>query len=405
MKPPWKQPLCLHQTLFHPTRSMRLLSAIPALALTFGLAAALVVQHRRIQQLARELDAVRTEAGLRPDTTSPIPVEEGETSDSQPRSAPASSDASVLRRLASIEETLAKLTESNEHLMNRGQLPISAEKREQLLARLADPAADAKERLQALRLLRRNNALADDAVQFALGWLNGTTNSGDRLRILQQLGGLTNAALRDPLLAMAVTDSSVEVRKRALGNLRRLVDDPMVETQMWELLLKDTDEGIRRQARDVIIDGPVSEARAAALRDRAVAATSTMEERAIAWEALKSSGRGSPEVSAALSQLAQTTTDTRERLQLFEAFNEASDPAFIPPLVQGLQDPSPLVRARAADALSDFRSEPAVEEWFRYLAENDSDPTVRRQAMRVLNQGSRETRPGQRPPGRGRGQP
>jgi len=183
------------------------------------------------------------------------------------------------------------------------------------------------------------------------------------------------------------------------------VNDPVVETQMWELLLKDTDEGVRRQARDVIIDGPVSEARAAALRDRAVAAASTLEERAIAWEALKSSGQGSPEVSAALSQLAQTTTDTRERLQLFEAFNEASDPAFIPPLVQGLQDSSPLVRARAADALSDFRSEPAIEEWFRYLAENDSDPTVRRQAMRVLNQGSRGTRPGQRPPGRGRGQP
>lgn len=378
---------------------MRLLPAIPALVLTFGLAAALVVQHRKIQQLARDLDTVRTAM------TTPIAVEERDVSESQPRSPSAGSEAPILHRLATIEETLAKLTESNEHLMNRGQLPISPEKRDQLLARLADPTADAKERLQALRLLRRNNALADDAVQSALGWLNGTTNSGDRMRILQQLGSLTNAALRDPLLAMAATDSSVEVRKRALGSLRRLVDDPVVETQVWELLLKDTDEGIRRQARDVIIDGPVSEARAAALRDRAVAATSTLEERAISWEALKASGLGSPEVSAALSQLAQTTTDTRERLQLFEAFNEASDPAFIPPLVQGLQDPSPLVRARAADALSDFRSEPAVEEWFRYLAENDTDPTVRRQAMRVLNQGSRETRSGQRPPGRGRGQP
>lgn len=384
---------------------MRLPTALSALALTFGLAAALISQHRRTERLARELEAVRTEAGLRPETTSLIHSEEGENSDSQPRSPSASSDASVLHRLASIEETLAKLTESNEHLMNRGQLPISPEKREQLLARLADPAADTKERLQALRLLRRNNALADDAVQFALGWLNGTTNSGDRLRILQQLGGLTNAVLRDPLLAMAADDSSIELRKRALGSLRRLVDDPVVETQMWELLFKDTDEGIRRQARDVIIDGPVSEARAAALRDRAVAASSTLEERTIAWEALKASGQDNPEISATLSQLAQTTTNTRERLQLFEAFNEASDPAFIPPLVQGLQDPSPLVRARAADALSDFRSEPAVEEWYRYLAENDSDPAVRRQAMRVLNQGSRETRPGQRVPGRGRGQP
>ena len=384
---------------------MRLLPVLTALGLSLGLVAALVVQHQKVQQLALELDTLRTASGLSPTKTSPTQLEEEVFSDSQPLPSSEGFDASILHRLTVIEQTLAKLTESNEHLMNRGQLPISPEKREQLLARLADPAADAKERLQALRLLRRNNALADDAVQYALGWLNSTTNSGDRLRILQQLGSLTNAVLRDPLLAMAAADSSVEVRKRALGSLRRLVDDPVVETQMWDLLLKDADEGVRRQARDVIIDGPVSEARAAALRDRAVAPSSTLEERTIAWEALKASGQASPEISAALSQLAQNTTDSRERLQLFEAFNQASDPAFIPSLVQGLQDPSPLVRARAADALSDFRSEPAIEEWYRYLAENDSDPSVRRQATRVLNQGTREARPGQRPPGRGRGQP
>lgn len=388
-----------------PISIMRPLPTAAAVLLTLGLATAMVVQHRRIQQLARELDTVRMETGLQSIADEPEEPSGFNGALGSRSEAPVSrTDSSVLRRLASIEEALAQLTESNEYLMNRGQLPLSAEKRQQLLAQLTNPFGDDKERLQALRLLRRNNGLEDDALQAALGFLNGSTNGDVRMRLLQQLGGLTNTALRDPLLSLAMSDPNVDVRKRAMGNLRRLVDDPQVESQMWSLLLQDPDEGVRRQARDVLVGGPVSESRAAALRERANSATSTLDERTLAWEALKASGQSAPEISAALSQLAQTTTDSRERLQLFEAFNDASDPAFIPPLVQGLQDPSPLVRAKAADALSDFRTDPTIESWYRYLAENDTDSSVRRQAMRVLSQGSRPTRQGQgqRPPGRGR---
>jgi HEAT repeat protein len=303
---------------------------------------------------------------------------------------------------------VARLAESNEHLMDRGQLPLSAAKTEQLLSKFSDTSAPDRDRLQALRLLRRNDALGDDALQQALQWLQGSTNAATRTRLVQQLSGLTNAALRDPLLALATTDANAEVRQRAISGLRAFVDDPQVEAQLWGMLQGDATAGIRRQLRDVLTDGPLSEARLESLRQRAVSGTATLDERTLAWEALRGSGNSNPEVSASLAQLAMTTTDTSERLRLFEAFNSASDPAFIPSLVQGLQDPSPQVRARAADALSDFRSDPAVAEWFQYVAANDTDAAVRRQAARAMEQ--RQGRggnggPGGPPRSRGQGRP
>ncbi|MFO1461491.1 MAG: HEAT repeat domain-containing protein [Verrucomicrobiota bacterium] len=378
---------------------MRSIPTVPALLVAAALAGALGFQQHRINQLASQLGEVRRD--LLKVTGEPAPAPETQIEPAEHASAPA--DAPLIRRLISVEQAVERLTEANDHLMNRGQLPLTTGKREQLLAQLENPSAEDRERLQALRLLRRNGSIPDEALRATLDWLGSTTNAGVQSRLLQQLSGLTNASLQAPLLALATGSSGVEVRQKAVGALRPFVGDPQVDSQLWDLFLKETDPGLRRQAREALVEGPVSDARAAVLRDRASAPANTVEERTLAWEALRSAGKSTPEVSAALAQLAQNTTDTRDRLRIFEVFNEASDPAFIPPLVQGLQDPSPLVRARAADALSDFRSEPAVEEWFRYLAENDADPNVRRQAMRALSDRA-ATQPG-RQPGRPRGRP
>lgn len=378
---------------------MRSLPAVPALLVAAVLVGALGFQQHRIDRLASQVQEVQRALGTQ--TGEPAPAPETPTTITEhPSSA---SDVSLTRRLTALEQAVEQLTEANDHLMNRGQLPLTAGKREQLLAQLENPSAEDRERLQALRLLRRNGSIPDEALQAALDWLGNTTNGSVRSRLLQQLSGLTNASLQAPLLALATGNSGADVRQKAVAALRPFVNDPQVDSQLWDLFLKESEPGVRRQARDALLEGSVSDARAATLRDRASAPANSVEERTLAWEALRTAGKSTPDVSAALAQLAQNTTDTRDRLRIFEVFNEASDPAFIPPLVQGLQDPSPLVRARAADALSDFRSEPAVEEWFRYLAENDADPNVRRQAMRALNDRA-ATQPG-RQPGRPRGRP
>ena len=373
-----------------------------------------VLQHRRVSRLTLELADLRAQLsevpGATPASTRPIPMPAAPAR-SVARSSLDAGDPSLSRRLDAIEDLLASLSAANEHLMDRGQLPLSAEKTAQLLAKLSDPTLADRDRLQALRLLRRNDSLDDGALQVSLQWLNDASDTGTRTRLVQQLAGLTNAVLKAPLLALAAGDPSTEVRQQAVTGLRKFIEDPQVEAQLWSVLTSESEAGIRREARNALMEGPLNESRVASLRQRASETTGSLEERTLAWQALRKSGIDAPEVTSALAQLAMAPMETRDRLRLFETFNQASDPAFVAPLVNGLQDPNPTVRARAADALSDFRTEPVVEEWYRYLAENDADPGVRRQAVRVLNQESandrarnmmQRMRPGQAPRDRGR---
>jgi HEAT repeat protein len=128
----------------------------------------------------------------------------------------------------------------------------------------------------------------------------------------------------------------------------------------------------------------MSDARAQNLRERAARSDATVEERLIAWEALREADRAAPEIGAQLAALAESTQNPDQRIRLFNAFEDHSDPAFLPPLIQGLQDPNPFVREQAADALGEFRSNPAVQEWLLHLSQSDPDSAVRRQAYRNL---------------------
>jgi HEAT repeat protein len=153
------------------------------------------------------------------------------------------------------------------------------------------------------------------------------------------------------------------------------------------MLRAEPDRGVREEIADALRAGPASAARVAALRERALGPQSSLEERLIALRALQDANADASDVAASLALMAQQTQNPVERARLFREFDRANDPAFVPPLVQGLQDPNPVVRERAADALSDFRSDPNIQQWLRYVAENDADPRVRREAFRGLERG------------------
>lgn len=345
------------------------------------LAGVLAVQHQSSRRVAAELAALRQE--LAPDAQ---PVE---TPRAPERERGAPSNAAILQRLAALEQTVAQLARNADYLMDRGQLPLATNKVADLFAKFTDPNARDRDRLQALRLLRRNGGLNDEAIMHAVNWLQSATNSNTRQALLQQLQGVTNAALRGPLLA-AAADADPDVREQAAENLRRFANDPQVEARLWAML-NDPDDNVREQAMEAIIDSPKSEARIAALEARASNPDTSLEERLLAWRALRESGKDAPNASAALAQAAQSIQDPVQRAKLFEGVDDAieratsRDAAFLPPLVQGLQDPSPLVRERAADALNDFSADPTVRQWLRYVAQNDPDPAVRREAARTLD--------------------
>ena len=341
------------------------------------LAGVLAVQYR----LASQVEALRQELAARPEQTAMSPER------ARPEVA-APGNAAILQRLSALEESVAQLVRNSEYLMERGQLPVSTNKVADLLARFTNASASDRDRLQALRLLRRSDGITEEALSHAMNWAQSATNANTRDEILSSLEGLTNSVLRDPLVAFALNDPNASVREQAVDSLRRFVGDPNIEALLWKAI-NDPDAG--RTAIQGLLDGPKSEARMAALQERASNPNSSLEDRIVAWRALRAGNQDAQQTSAALAQLAQSSQDPFERAKLMKAFDDAvnrptgADAVLLPPLLQGLQDTSPLVREPAARALKDYSADPNVQKWLRWAAENDPDSAVRKEAVSALN--------------------
>ena len=221
-------------------------------------------------------------------------------------------------------------------------------------------------------------------VAAAVSWLNSATNSGLREDILNQLEGATNSALQSPLMQLALSDADEDVRGQAVDNLGRFAADPQVEAMLWNILSKDQSDSVREEAANALARLPVTDARRVALEKLALDPNASLDTRLVALQALQRANAGTPDTLAAVAQVAHASENPAERARWFDAFDGINDPVLKTPLVHGLQDPNPEVRERAADALSTFRSDPAVLEWLQYIAKNDVDPQVRREALRAM---------------------
>ena len=353
-----------------------------------ALAAGVAWQQKAIRDLRADAIGASGQAAVVSDTSAVgadnSPVQPSRMSIRAARGAVQTDSGNLSERVTTLEGVVARLQQDSEYLMARGQLPLAAEKLEEIRRKLADANLPDRDRLQALRLLRRNNAMSDDVVQSALNWLQTATNSALREDLVEQFEDATNSILREPLIKLATTDTNPDVREQAVDSLRRFASDPQVEALLWNLVRNDADGGVREDAEDALIDAPMTEARVASLRAKAIDPQSTLDERLLAVRALRNSREGAPDVTAALAQYAQTTQDPSERARVFDAFDGRSDPNMKLPLVYGLQDPNPIVRERAADALSGYQTDPVIVDWLRHVAANDADPRVRDEAQRAL---------------------
>ncbi len=359
-------------------RATSLIATAAVLAVT-GLVGVQVVSIKRLES---ELALIRRQLGGASASTTDVAASPSPAGKASVDSPP--SGVALAQRVAELERAVTRLTKASEYLMEHGQLPLGEEQLADLLSRLRDPNASDESKLRVLRLLRRSHALNDEAVNHALAWLQSVTDPRTKRELLRQLDGVTNAALKAPLLGLLAQETNVAVRKEAIENLRSFVNDPDVETRLWQLL-KDPDATVRKEAEAALRHGPLSETRAAALGQRALDPQAPLDERLTAARALREANVNAPEVTKALVELAKTAQDPFERAKLFRALDGANDPALMLPLVNGLQDPNPVVREKAADALSGLaKTEPAIQQWLRYIAENDADPRVRREAFRAL---------------------
>jgi hypothetical protein len=360
--------------------------------------AALGWQQRSIGTLRRELAELRRSSG-EPDA--PVPRPAAAQASVTPRAPAAADDPSLAGRVLALEASVALLNQGAEHLMDRGAVPLSPAKTEELRGILLDPNRPTRDRLNALRLLRRNGLFTDDLAAVAAEWLGASTDADATRELLEQLRGARNAPLSAALQNLASQATDRRVREAALDSLRGFVQDPQVEALVSSLAMSDPSPELRRRAEDVLRRISVTPEGAASLAQRALNPAAPLDERLLSLRVLRRSDDGLDQIAPALAQTAQATADPEARLKLFTAFDEVNRPEFMLPLVEGVQDGNADVRRRAADALVDYRDHPTVQEWLRVLASSDPDPGVREQAARAFApQPDPGRRRGDRPPRR-----
>jgi HEAT repeat protein len=348
---------------------------------TLVLVVAFWVQFKTIRDLKSEMVAFR-EQGTGLDAQEGH-VAETTSADHQVIPQMSSSRIEFGQRLKDLEQAVAQLALGLDYLMEHGDVPLTANKIHNLASRFMDATISDKERIRALKLLRDNKALTDEVAQNAVGWLQTAADPNTQCELLKQLNGMTNAPLKPALLNLTGSQTA-SVRERTAESLRSFGGDAQVETALWAFVQNDPEKKVRDEAEKALLNGKISDTTLNVLRQRALASDAPLEERLVALRALNRAEAGVSDVIPVMVARAENTQDPAERAQTFRAFNGFKDPALKVPLVNGLQNLNPEVRKNAADALSSFATDPAIQEWLRYIAENDVDPRVRKEAANAL---------------------
>jgi hypothetical protein len=301
----------------------------------------------------------------------------------EPQAAVAPERTDLAQRVAELERRLPDVNQQSVQV-SPVRTGHSTNRTEDLRRKFLDSSLPAKDRLQALQHLRRNKELNDEVLQGALAWLQSSKDNETRRDILHQLDGITNASLRQPLLDVAATSTDSKLRERAFANLRAYVSDAAVENQLWELTRKDADPKVRELAEEALRKGSMTPERAVRLQQLLGDPQTSLDDRLTALRALHRGGADVSEAATQLAALAQGTQDVVTRANIFHALDGVQDPRLLPPLLGGLQDPSPNVRKEAAEALTAFASNPDIQQWLQYVAQSDADSKVRREAFKAL---------------------
>lgn len=369
----------------------KLALAIFSLAVILAVAA----QYRAQDELRTELMAVRqqlTELESSPVRRPAARPDTGTLISREPARMPSMIvDPAVEQRLMEVEDAIADLQHESRYLMDRGQLPPNAAYLAELKIKFLDAATSDKDRIQALRILRRGDGLDDNALQFTANWMLTLPDERVREDLLRNLEGMTNAVLGTAFVQLAMQNGDARVREQAVDNLRRYINDPQVEALMWDRMRNDPESRVRDEASSALRSGPFSETRIANFKQYAMNPQASLDDRLLAASALRSARVEVPEVMASLAQIAQTSTDEKQRLRVLQTFDGTSETAFIPAFVQGLQDPNPSIRRQAADSLSGLKTDPTVAQWLQYIAQSDPDARVREEAKQALAERSRSS--------------
>lgn len=341
----------------------------------------LAIQQRSLHKLRGEVTGLRDTVEASAASPSPTPA----PAPTRARPAPVTTDSTaVTQRLLALEDAVLRLDNSAGYLMDRGQLPPSEGKLAEYRLLFLNAEARTRDRLNALRLLRRNQGLTPEVLQAAAAWMLLDADSSTTRSLLEILSGVSNDALFNATYQLAAGNKDNRVREMAIRNLPSFVSHPEVETLLRTLATSEPNPDLRRQAAGALARLPMNERRLFDLRQQALDLNAPLDQRALSLQLMQQARADVSDVALSLAQSAQVEADKARRLQYLQVFDDVTHPAFLPSIVQAVQDTDPDIRIRATDTLRDYRNDPTALQWLQYLAQSDPDERVRREAAQAF---------------------
>lgn len=226
-------------------------------ALLIGMAVPIGLQHQSIQRLEEE------KAALTAQTAQLSEVEELRAENQRLKQAIGSAPnltGSEFSELLRLRNEVGLLRQRTNELAQLKRQPAPAASGEQLPYPLHDvvsaekvifdPQAGIIEKLEALQVLRFNDARSDEIVREMVRLYYTTENSDARADIFRQLHGVATPELKRPLLeALSNAAEHSEVREEAAETLDGYVSDPLVRQWLKHVSTNDPSEKLRDQAR------------------------------------------------------------------------------------------------------------------------------------------------------------
>ena len=306
------------------------------------------------------------------------------------------SDSGQMRQqLSALKEQVRRLTLeltfTSDLLMERGALPISEAKAAASKRNFLNTSLPDHERLRALRILKRSNAIDDEVLRSGLTWIQTLADPQLLGDALEQFVALQSPALRNTALQLVTTHPDEYVRRRAAQILRGF-EDSAVESEIWAALASEQSRDVQRELEAALRNIPVNSTRKAELERRVLNSGASFSERFTAFRVLISANVAGAQAVAAFANEVVAQSNPERMEDLFQTMDNTGNLAAAPALINGLQVGDPGLRIRALDALGEMQADPTVVKWLQHTANNDADEHVRAEAVRVLGQAGNKPR-------------
>ncbi len=155
-------------------------------------------------------------------------------------------------RLAYLEAGMKQWLVFQQKMMLEGEIEASPELVAAMKQQVLNPNASEADRLQALRILRRNDERSPEVVASMIQMASTTESPRVRADIFRQMEGVEDPAFGQTLLQFAANDPNAMVREEAVESMEAFVSDPRYLEALTLIAEQDASDEVRVEAYEVL---------------------------------------------------------------------------------------------------------------------------------------------------------